>query len=437
MSKQKRILIDCTFVYTSGLNTGIQRVVRNIASIAKSMRTYEGYDICLVVIEKDRIFEIDTIPDNTKSSLENSVYNYFLNIYYSMRNLLVNIFPFKFFKIFILNKKNRFGLSYILLTPKRLYTHFFNPTEESKNVITTKNDIFILLDSTWDIDIKDSLAVIKNNTTTIITVIYDLIPITHPQFCDSHLVYVFNKWFKNNAKVTNGYLAISETVKDDVMRYLNENNQNKFDSFMLGANVNKKSDTVPIISEKFKDIFQNNNVYIIVSTIEARKNHLYLLKTFEKLWEKNIDVKLCIIGRIGWLVDELLAQIDTHKEKNKRLFMFNDTNDDTLLFAYEHAKALLFPSFTEGFGLPIVESLQKGLPVLASDTPIHREVGKDNIAYFDLSDTNDLVQQIIEIEKNGIPEDLKSMGEVTCFTWEESTRDFLRKSIAITKRLAQ
>lgn len=63
-------------------------------------------------------------------------------------------------------------------------------------------------------------------------------------------------------------------------------------------------------------------------------------------------------------------------------------------FSYKNAKALVFASYTEGFGLPIIESLYNQLQVLVSDTPIHREIGQENVSYFDLNDVNCLVDLI-------------------------------------------
>ncbi len=439
MSKEKRILIDCTYVYTSGLNTGIQRVVRNIAILSKQMGTYDGYTISLIILEKDRILEIETIPNNTKVGNKLLIYNYFINIYYQSRDLFNAIFPFEAVERFTLNPKNKFGLSYILGSPFRFYNKYFKSKIQNnlKKLIVQEDDILILLDSTWHIDMRIPLEDTKKNKAKIITVIYDLIPILHPEFCMGSLVKVFNNWFNENKKVTDGYLAISETVKNDVMQYLQTSENYRFDSFMLGSNIHKNNEAIEDISKELIKVFDNNknNIYMVVSTIEVRKNHSYLIDVFEELWKQEIDVKLCIIGRLGWHVNELVSRIQTHTEKNKRLFMFNNLNDESLLFAYKHAKALVFPSFVEGFGLPIIESLAKGLPVLASDTPIHREVGKNNIAYFNLDDSNDLVKKIIQIENEGIPEKLIPKGDMHIYNWEESTKDFLNKIISIANKI--
>ncbi len=130
------------------------------------------------------------------------------------------------------------------------------------------------------------------------------------------------------------------------------------------------------------------------------------------------------------MVDELIEKIEHHNEFGARLFMINDANDKEIIYCYRHAKAFLFPSFIEGFGLPIVESLVHGLPVLASDTPIHREIGRKKITYFKLHDTDSLSSLIRTIEQKGhtlkTPDD---SAQNHIISWEESTHMLLNKLI--------
>jgi len=136
---------------------------------------------------------------------------------------------------------------------------------------------------------------------------------------------------------------------------------------------------------------------------------------------------LCIVGRMGWKVEALLRRIEQHPEKNVRLFWWSDLSDDELLYCYGNAKMLLFPSFIEGFGLPLVESLSNGLPVLASDTPIHREIGGEQIGYFDLADPHSLKEKLLAIEASGIPDSLQVSPGYQWLSWLESSRMLLNK----------
>ncbi len=141
--------------------------------------------------------------------------------------------------------------------------------------------------------------------------------------------------------------------------------------------------------------------YLTVGTIEPRKNHVLLVDAFERIWQRHSDARLLIVGRVGWLCESLVQRIRRHPQYQRSLFMFNDLSDSELEFCYQHAKAFLFPSHAEGFGLPVVEALQHGLPVLASDIPIHREVGQDFCTYFNRETPDELVRLISDIEQTG------------------------------------
>ncbi len=102
----------------------------------------------------------------------------------------------------------------------------------------------------------------------------------------------------------------------------------------------------------------------------------------EELWKRGIDVHFVIVGRYGWMSDVLQRRILEHEEHRKRLHWLQNANDAELHCLYSSAHALVFASLAEGFGLPIIEAANDGLPVIASDIPIFREVGGKNISYF-------------------------------------------------------
>ncbi len=115
-----------------------------------------------------------------------------------------------------------------------------------------------------------------------------------------------------------------------------------------------------------------------------------------------------------------MNRIHTHERLDRNLYCFHDLNDSELGYCYENAKMLLFPSIAEGFGLPIVEGLMHRLPVMASDIPIHREVGRDHIGYFDLDAPADLEAKIRDIETQGIPEALVPADDYRWLSWSDS-----------------
>jgi alpha-1,2-rhamnosyltransferase len=171
----------------------------------------------------------------------------------------------------------------------------------------------------------------------------------------------------------------------------------------------------------------------MVSTIEPRKNHDYLLDAFDRVWSKDIRVPLVIVGKVGWMCEPIVKRIETHCQWQKQLFMFNDLNDAELSYCYKVSKALVFPSQYEGFGLPIVEALNENLIVLASDIPVHREVGGEYCRYFDLSSPESLANLILDYEKNGYLPPARPPDSFTWLDWKESCLELIRKAFELAE----
>jgi alpha-1,2-rhamnosyltransferase len=132
-----------------------------------------------------------------------------------------------------------------------------------------------------------------------------------------------------------------------------------------------------------------------------------------------------IIGKVGWEVDDFISRVKNHKEYNSRLFLLENIDDEHLLYAYKNSKALIFASFIEGFGLPIIESLHNKLQVLASDIGVHREIGRDFVSYFNLNDINSLIKLIEDDNFN------KNIDDFKWISWEESAKDLVEKVLKV------
>ncbi len=435
-----RLYIECTHTAETGLNTGIQRVVRKIINQLGS-ELPDGTPITLVSIHDGIFYSLAELPDYREikkdslidsaplllptQSLKNKVIHFLRRI----RMTIVNNIQWKPLHNFLAAPRSAFGLSRIIyfltLQPYR-YMKFqaaLNLDESVQAIEFVQGDVILMLDSSWHLPAWEALAKAKEKGVIVISVIYDLIPITHPQFCEASLGKVFSTWFEKASDKVDGYIAISQTVRETLQRYLISQGAN-FDSqrlgfFYLGADI---ATTTEYARTELKNTISKKDSYLIVSTIEPRKNHQYLLDVFTRLWKEGYFVKLHIVGRIGWKVDELLTQIEQHPEFNKKLFIWHDLDDAELVYCYKHSKALVFPSYVEGFGLPIIEAQHHHLPVLASDTPIHREVGGESVIYFDINKKQDqnLVRKIAQIEMGNLQLKEGAKFQLEQFTWQQS-----------------
>ncbi|MGH7071840.1 MAG: glycosyltransferase, partial [Acetobacteraceae bacterium] len=122
--------------------------------------------------------------------------------------------------------------------------------------------------------------------------------------------------------------------------------------------------------------------FLMVGTIEPRKGHEQVLSAFEILWAKGVDVGLMIVGRRGWMVEQFVQRLGAHPERGRRLTWLEDADDEALEALYARSSCLLAASEGEGFGLPLIEAARHGLPILARDLPVFREVAGRHARYF-------------------------------------------------------
>ena len=421
-----RLLIECTNVFRNPrVNSGIQRVVRNIVRNLDSVA--DKAECIPVIFARGRLYKVTKLtPDETDDSLLSRIYELLERLngaFWRAHGRYENHWP--------MTRANniRYGFYLfcrILNLPIALAMHSlrllgFDPLLlRAEPFESHAGDQLILLDSSWHESHFGQIEQLKRQGVGIVAVLYDLIPLTRPDFFDARLGAVFSTWFDWISHTANGYMAISRSVRDQLKSELSkrlgvtEAAKPWYGYFHLGSELDLAREELPP-SEELTRLFEAvPPVYLAVSTIEPRKNHTYLLDAFELLWAQQMPVRLCIIGRVGWKCNALIKRIEEHPELGQRLFMFNELDDSDLEYAYLRAKALVFSSHDEGFGLPLVEAMQRGLPAFGSDIPVFHEVGGEYMAYFDLQDPQTLANLVTRFEKSG---DFPAAGQLTDWQW--------------------
>lgn len=421
-----RYLIECTYVYEHPEdNSGIQRVVRNVINNLANVDA-EKDQLVPVVIQNGELYQVRGLQDDgsfswltkvTKrlSEAQNVLWRRHQHLSMSsvvqsskflqrVIHVLYHLALFISQKAYVLSEKLEEASSY------------------TRPVKLTGDDVLVMLDSSWHNDIFTTVERVKAQGVPVISVIYDLIPITHPQFCDDGLVAVFKEWFAWTMKVADRYVCISKTIRDEVKTRVQQDYPDRPDSdfgyFYLGSELDMATKGMPVRAEVQGAVETAKPLYLAVGTIEPRKNHAYLIDAFDILWENDEDVYLCFVGKIGWKCEALIARIKNHPQFGKRFLMYNELNDAELNVCYDHASAVLFSSFVEGFGLPIVEAKQRGVPVLASDIPVFREIGEDRVQYFDLTSA----QSLAKLVASNAHKTIKASGWLS---WREATQQFI------------
>jgi len=299
--------------------------------------------------------------------------------------------------------------------------------------------VLLLLDETWNLPLWPAVEQARRQGCRVGSVVYDLVPLDYPHFFKERFAARFPDWLATVTDHADFFVSISESVKRRMQAHLagcGRESAGCVEAFRLGADfrrVDERDHVRPVLKDLFADEGRAAP-YLSVGTLEPRKNHGYLLDAFELLWRRFPSARLCLVGRIGWKCDDLIERIRRHPRLNTTLFWFHDLSDCELLHCYQRARGLVSASIAEGFGLPIAEAVIHGLPVFASDIPVHHEVGGRRCRYFDLQAASNLAGLLQDAERNGGPAEDMVPGTGVVIPWSESWHDLLTKTMRLQAR---
>lgn len=200
--------------------------------------------------------------------------------------------------------------------------------------------------------------------------VHDLIPITHPQFCRAGEDERHRQRMRTVLESGAGVIANSAHTLETLAgfaaaeRLVMPPTTVAWPGTPILPRVPIRSDAEP--------------TFVILGTIEGRKNHALLLALWRRMLaapERASVPRLVIVGRRGWQADEVFGQLDS-SDFGDRVEEVGPLDDRRLAGALAESRALLFPSFAEGYGIPLAEALAAGVPVIASNLPVFHEVGQ-------------------------------------------------------------
>jgi alpha-1,2-rhamnosyltransferase len=307
----------------------------------------------------------------------------------------------------------------------------------------TQGDIVLLLDCSWEEGFAwADLHRAQQRGAQVGVVIYDLIPGEHPHFVEGELRDRFLRWWRVVRKTADFLICISQSVAADVVRFEEHlvrqgwpRRELRVGWFTLGCELDGVSPgraCRPEVEALFPP-GQNRTGMLMVGSLSPRKNHDLALDAFEDCWRRGSRQRLVVAGGIGWSCERLVERLRSHSELGNRLLWFPDLRDHELDLCYRRSQALLTPSLAEGFNLPIVEALSRGATVLASDLAVHREVGGPHAAYFPTDDPQQLAKLIDQLSCAGSLPGVLPPESFRWPDWTESCRHLLTE----TRRLAE
>jgi glycosyltransferase involved in cell wall biosynthesis len=299
-------------------------------------------------------------------------------------------------------------------------------------VAATQGDIFLGLD--WSVNMIPGLLpwfeTLKRRGVRLVFTIYDMLPLLRPLMFPPEIEPMTRDWLNALVAVAEGLVCISRTVADELVAHLDiapcqRLSPLRVGFFHLGADLHASlpSDGLDESSARILADVRQRPSFLMVGTVEPRKGHQQALAAMELLWESGMDVNLVIVGKKGWMMDDLIDRIQQHPENNSRLFWLPGISDEMLDQVYRGARALLAASTGEGFGLPLIEAAQYGVPIIARDIPVFREVAGESAYYFRGEDADSLANALHAWLACGdaVP---RSVG-IQLLSWHDSSRQLL------------
>ncbi|WP_058833865.1 glycosyltransferase family 4 protein [Luteimonas abyssi] len=267
-------------------------------------------------------------------------------------------------------------------------------------------------------------------------VIYDLLPWLRSEFFHPGARPNFEGWLRALAAVADGVICISRAVADEFIANLEalvepsapNRTPLKIGFFHLGADLDADVSRRAITaaeSEMAAAIPGEVPVVLMVSTLEPRKGYQQALDAFDVLWRDGEDVVLTIVGKRGWMFDAFAERLRSHPQWMRRLFWFEAASDGLLQSLYVRADVLLAASEGEGFGLPLIEAAQLGVPLLCRDIPVFREVAGAHAAYFTADSGAQMARAIHEWLGASTRGEVPLASGLPWETWQSSTQQLL------------
>lgn len=290
-------------------------------------------------------------------------------------------------------------------------------------------DVYLMLEWAADRlpDLANWLQRFRRGGGRVVIGINDLLPMIMPHRFPPHIGPIAERWFETVLLVADQLVCISRTVADTVLQFGNglsegRNGPIAVDYYHCAADIKSSLPTtgLPEGAAALLATIKQRKTFIMVGTIEPRKGHKLVLEALDLLWSQGIDAGLVIVGKAGWMIDSVEQAISRSPERGTRLHWLSGISDEFLELLYASCSALIAASEGEGFGLPIVEAAHHGLPVIARDIPVFREIGGQYASFFDGTTAEGLASTLktwLAARRRGA---IHAPGPIETLSWKDS-----------------
>ncbi|KWC92800.1 glycosyltransferase family 4 protein [Burkholderia cepacia] len=246
--------------------------------------------------------------------------------------------------------------------------------------------------------------------------IHDLIPLTHAEYCRPGVDATHRRRIHTALNHADGLIGNSQATLDDLAR-----EAQKAGLPVPPSVVARLASGVTITARSSAPL--DEPYFLLLGTIEPRKNHWFMLHIWRRIVETfGTAPKLVIVGRRGWECENVVDMLDRCDSLRPHVIERSDCSDAELHGWIQHARALLFPSFVEGYGMPLVEAFAAGTPVLASDLGVFKEIAGDTPDYLDPLDGPAWIARVVDYAQTASPARDAQLSRIRRFkepTWAE------------------
>jgi glycosyltransferase involved in cell wall biosynthesis len=231
----------------------------------------------------------------------------------------------------------------------------------------------LLADRFWHTGAWAALDELVASPARIGVVVYDLLSLQHPGWFPEGVGARFERYLRVVLPRADRIVCLTRAVQADLGAWLSANGIFAPPLRVIGPghHVWSREPVAPPLPAPWRT--GSTRFVLQVGTLEPRKNHSLTLEALRRLWQGGWDVGCAFVGQRGWMVDALLEEVGLSGGRGLVHWLPSCT-DAQLDWCYQHAAAVVYPSAGEGYGLPLAEAVAAGAPVVASDTPAHREV---------------------------------------------------------------
>jgi glycosyltransferase involved in cell wall biosynthesis len=260
----------------------------------------------------------------------------------------------------------------------------------------------------------------------IILTIHDLAFIRHPDFNFEWFIRKYTREVRHNIQKAKMVIADSISTKNDIIKFFNTDPEKVVVIYLAADRIFRKLSADEIDTGVLRKYKIDKKYILSVGTIEPRKNFDALIRVFNRIKQESAGAtyKLVIAGRTGWKSEATYAERESSPFKEDILFT-GRVPDEDLVQLYNQAELFVYPSLFEGFGLPPLEAMSCGLPVIALDTSSLKEVIGDGGILVEAGNEQALGNEILNVIKDSrLREKLKekSLIQAGKFSWEDTAQ---------------